>query len=144
MSVRVHVSTLIERPLQAVVDYTTAPRRDVEWTSGLVEAHPAEEGPLREGLVIERISRFLGRDMRYTILVTERRGDEWVDMETTAGPFPMTVRYAWEPVGDHTRFSITTTGEPAGFFALAAPVVSAAVRRSIAKDLANLKAALER
>ena len=143
MTVRVHVETLIERPFSEVLAYTTAPERDVEWTSGLVEAFPKEPGPLREGLVIERVSRFLGRDMRYTIVVTERSGDDWVDMETSAGPFPMTVRYAWERVGEYTRFSITTSGEPGGFFALAAPAMNIAVRRSIRKDLSNLKAVLE-
>jgi hypothetical protein len=40
--------------------------------------------------------------------------------------------------------TLRNRGEPAGFSAVAAPLMAAAMRRANRKDLANLKALLER
>jgi hypothetical protein len=65
-------------------------------------------------------------------------------MRTQQGPFPMQTTYTWiaeSPAA--TRMTLRNAGEPAGFSAVAAPVMSAAMRRANRKDLANLKAILE-
>jgi len=66
-------------------------------------------------------------------------------MRTAQRPFPMQTAYAWEdtPTGA-TRMVLRNSGEPAGFGKLAAPMMSAAVRRANAKDLRLLKTILER
>jgi len=48
-----------------------------------------------------------------------------------------------EPVAPGSRMALRNTGEPSGFSRLAAPVMQAAMRRAMTKDLAALKRLLE-
>jgi hypothetical protein len=66
-------------------------------------------------------------------------------MSTAQGPFPIETTYTWEDVGDGaTRMTLRNRGEPAGFKKIAAPVMAAAMRRAMTKDLEHLQAILER
>jgi hypothetical protein len=64
-------------------------------------------------------------------------------MRSVEAPFPMTVTYEFEDADGGTRARIRTQGDAGGFYRLAAPILSLAVRRAIEKDLANVKKALE-
>ncbi len=56
----------------------------------------------------------------------------------------METTYTWAAQSPTaTRMTLRNAGEPAGFSTVAAPVMSAAMRRANRKDLANLKAILE-
>lgn len=141
--VEVEVEVCIARPREAVFAYVTDVSRDTTWTSGLVEARALTEGPLAEGSRVERISSFLGRRFGYTILVTGVEPGRAVHMETTAGPFPMTVHYLLDDAPDGTRMRIQTAGDPGGFFRFAGPLLSRMVARQIGHDLQQLKDVLE-
>jgi len=66
-------------------------------------------------------------------------------MRTAEGPFPMETTYTWESAGDtSTRMTLRNRGEPSGFSRVSAPLMAAAMRRANRKDLARLKALLER
>ena len=57
----------------------------------------------------------------------------------------METTYTWEdsPAGG-TRMTLRNRGEPSGFSRLAAPMTAIAMRRANQKDLARLKATLEK
>jgi hypothetical protein len=55
----------------------------------------------------------------------------------------MRVAYAFEEAGDGTLVRIRVQGESGGFYSLAAPLMSRAVKRNITGDLAALKRLLE-
>ena len=66
-------------------------------------------------------------------------------MRTADGPFPMETTYTWTEVdGGATRMTLRNRGEPVGFSRLLAPFMTAAMSRANHKDLARLKALLER
>jgi hypothetical protein len=66
-------------------------------------------------------------------------------MRTAQGPFPMETTYTWTAIDEtHTRMRLRNRGEPAGFSKIAAPMMSAAMRRANVKDLAAIKRILER
>jgi hypothetical protein len=139
MSMDVTSSTVIPRPVADVWAYLVDPANDVTWTSGLLEARPLTEGGLRPGARVERVSKFLGRRMTYTIDVIEVDEGRSIRMKTSAGPFPIEVTYLLEPADGGTRFSIRNQGEPSGFFALTGPLLAAAVRRQVQLDVETLR-----
>jgi hypothetical protein len=66
-------------------------------------------------------------------------------MRTAQGPFPMETTYTFTELGTaSTRMTLRNRGEPKGFSAISAPVLAVAMRRANRKDLATLKALLER
>jgi hypothetical protein len=142
MSVDVSPDIVIARPRREVAAFMFDPRNDLRWTGGIVACRPLDEGPLRKGTRVERTSRFLGREFSYLVEVVDHGEERFVSMRVTK-PFPMQIRYELEDEGTGTRARIRATGEATGFFRIAGPLLSKMVRRSIGKDLSNLKRCLE-
>lgn len=142
MGVDVTAEVFIERPRNEVASFMFDPRQDAIWTTGVVEAHPQQDGLLVTGSKVQRVSKFLGRRMEYLIEVVDHEPDHYVEMSTTE-PFEMRVRYELEPHEEGTVTRIHASGGGSGFFKLAAPLLGTMVRRSIQNDLENLKAYLE-
>ena len=66
-------------------------------------------------------------------------------MRTSEGPFARETTYTWETVTDgSTRMTLRNRGNPTGFTRLAAPFMAGAMRNANQKDLARLKAILEK
>jgi hypothetical protein len=66
-------------------------------------------------------------------------------MRSVRSPFPMRVTYGHRNAGNSTtEVSVRVEGDAGRFYALAAPLLGLAVRRSITRDLRNLKRILER
>jgi hypothetical protein len=81
----------------------------------------------------------------YTYEVRELDPGRRFVMATAHGPFPMETTYAWEDAADGTtRMTLRNRGEPSGFAAVTAPVMTRAMRKANAADLRRLKALLER
>jgi hypothetical protein len=65
-------------------------------------------------------------------------------MRSVHSPFPMRVTYGHRPATDGvTEVSVRVEGDAGRYYALLAPLLGVAVRRSIARDLRNLRRALE-
>jgi hypothetical protein len=91
------------------------------------------------------VAQFLGRRLAYTCEFVEFTAGKRVVMRTSEGPFPMETTYTWAVAEDRrTRMTLRNRGEPKGFGKLAAPFMAAAIRRANQKDLARVKAVLER
>jgi hypothetical protein len=66
-------------------------------------------------------------------------------MATAQGPFPMETTYTWaDAAGGGTKMSLRNRGEPSGFAAVTAPVMTRAMRKANEADLRRLKTFLER
>ena len=89
-------------------------------------------------------ARFLGRSLAYTYEVRELEPGARLVMSTDEGPFPMETTYTWHdtPTGG-THMTLRNRGEPSGFANLAAPLMSAQMRRSTTRDLKLLKSLME-
>lgn len=141
-TVDVRPTVLVHRTPAEVAAYMFDPAHDLEWTGGITSSRPDQPGPLREGHTVVRTARFLGRTFDYGYVVTAHEPDRLVEMRVDK-PFAMTVRYELSPVAGGTEVAIRATGSPGRFFGWAKPLMNAQVRRSIAADLARLKARLE-
>ncbi len=145
MAVDVVAETTIDRPCAEVSGYSGNPDNAPEWYVNIESVEWESTPPLCEGSRLAFVARFLGRRLAYTYEIVELVPGERLVMRTAEGPFPMETTYTWAPVTDRsTRMVLRNRGEPSGFGMLAAPFMAVAMRRAIRKDLARLKAILER
>jgi uncharacterized protein YndB with AHSA1/START domain len=136
--------TKIDRPRSQVAAYVCNPDNATAWYRNIVSVRWESSPPAELGSRIAFVARFLGRDLTYTYEVRELVPGERLVMATAQGPFPMETTYTWEDTGSGgTRMTLRNRGEPAGFSAVAAPLLAAAMRRANREDLARLKALLE-
>ncbi len=145
MTIDVLTEIDIDRPPADVAAYAVDPTNAPEWYANIESVEWKTDPPARVGSAVAFVARFLGRRMAYTYELVELVPGERLVMRTAEGPFPMETTYTWTST-DHggTHMALRNRGEPAGFSRLAARFMAPAMRRANRKDLANLKAILER
>lgn len=139
----VKAETVIARPREEVAAYALDPRNDTEWVANIKEVRLLTEPPTGVGSRVARVARFLGRRIEYVLETVEHEPLRRVRMRSVAGPFPMDVAYEFEDAPGGTLGRIRLRGDATGFFRLAAPLLAAASRRAIARDLESLKRRME-
>jgi hypothetical protein len=143
MPVDVTATEIIRRPRDQVAAYLRDPGNDTEWIGGVRSARLLSSGPVGVGSQVERVASFLGRRVEYVNEVTGLDADR-LAMRSVRSPFPMRVTYGHRDGGDGTtQVSVRVEGNASRFYALAAPLLAPAVRRSITRDLRTLKRILE-
>jgi Polyketide cyclase / dehydrase and lipid transport len=144
-TVEVVTDVAIRRPVQAVAEYAANPDNAPSWYVNIKSVEWQTSPPLAVGSRVSFVAQFLGRRLAYTYQVTELALPERLVMTTSEGPFPMETSYEWQPLPDGgTRMVLRNRGTPAGFSRWLAPFMATAMRRANRKDLALLKAILER
>ena len=143
MSVDVTVEREIARERPAVAGFVMDPANDTRWIKALDSVRTLGDGPVGPGTRVERIASFLGRRIEYVNEIVELVPGERLVMRSVKAPFPMEVRYELDEAGDGTRMRIRATGDATGFYRVAGPLLGAAVRRGIERDLDELKKVLE-
>jgi uncharacterized membrane protein len=144
MKVDVLTQITINAPRERVAAFASEPDNAPRWYANIQSVEWKTEPPLRVGSRIAFVAQFLGRRMAYTYEIVELVPGERLVMRTAEGPFPMETTYTWESDGDGTRMRLRNAGNPCGFAAITAPLMVAAMRRANEKDLAQLKALMER
>ena len=144
MAVDVTVEQHIARPREEVAGFATDPANDTLWIKALSSARKLTDGPVGVGTRVERVASFLGRRIEYVNEIEEHEHGRRLAMRSVKAPFPMTVTYEFEDAeGGGTLARIHTGGEGSGFYAMTAPMLSAMVRRGVARDLEALRSLLE-
>ncbi|AQT75625.1 SRPBCC family protein [Streptomyces sp. fd1-xmd] len=147
MKVDVLTETVIAAPCERVAAYAADPVHAPEWYADIESVQWLTPPPVGVGSRVAFVARFLGRRLAYTYEVTAYESGSRLVMRTAEGPFPMETTYTWEPYGEgaaRTRMTLRNRGEPRGFASVGAAVMAAAMRRAQKKDLAALKALMER
>src|SRR5262245_12286949 len=145
MAVDVVTETTIDRPCAEVASYAGNPDNAPAWYVNIKSVEWKTTPPVGVGSRLAFVAQFLGRRLAYTYEIVELVPGARLVMRTAEGPFPMETTYTWTAEGEtRTRMTLRNRGEPSGFGKLAAPFMAAAMRRANRKDLARLKAVLER
>jgi uncharacterized membrane protein len=143
MPVNVTTTATIGRPRGEVAAYLRDPANDTTWIGGLRSARLLTPAPVAVGSQIERVASFLGRRVEYVNEITELTSER-LAMRSVRAPFPMQVTYGHRQASDGaTEVSVRVQGDAGRYYALLAPLLGVAVRRSITRDLRNLKRILE-
>jgi uncharacterized membrane protein len=145
MAVDVLTEIEIERPRGEVSAFAADPANATAWYKNIKAVEWETPPPAVVGSRMRFRAQFLGRTLEYTYEVREiERGRRFV-MATAQGPFPMETTYAWDDAADGaTKMTLRNRGEPSGFAAITAPVMTRAMRKANEADLRRLKALLER
>ncbi len=141
----VDVTTEIEilRPREEVSAYAADPSNATAWYKNIKAVEWETPPPAVAGSKVRFRAQFMGRVLDYTYEVRELDPGRRLVMATAQGPFPMETTYIWDDTSDGTRMKLRNRGEPSGFAAVTAPVMSAAMKRANRADLHRLKALLE-
>ena len=144
MAVDVETTIEIARPRAEVAAFAADPDNVHAWYKNITRVEWLTDRPLRVGTRLAFAAEFLGRRMAYTYEVAVHEPGGRLVMRTGDGPFPMETTYLWAdgPAGA-TVMGLRNRGRPAGFSAIAAPMMAAGIRRSNRGDLQRLKAVLE-
>ena len=145
MAVDVLTEIVIDRPRDRVAIYAGNPSNAPEWYDNIKSVEWKTPWPLALGSRLAFVARFLGKRLEYTYEIVELVPGARLVMRTADGPFPMETTYTWQAEGENkTLMTLRNRGEPSGFSKLVGPVMASAMRRANRKDLARLKALLER
>src|SRR3954447_25324098 len=142
--VDVVTETVIARPRAEVAAYAADPVHAAAWYANIDSVDWRSEPPAAVGSRVAFVARFLGRRLAYTYEIVVWEPGERLVIRTAEGPFPMETTYEWRDAPEGTPMTLRNRGEPAGFGRLAAVFMAPAMRRANRKDLARLKALLER
>lgn len=143
MTMDVTAQTSIDADRDRVASYAMDPNNDPVWISGISEAEMITPPPLQVGSQVRRVAHFLGRRIDYVLEVVALDPDRRIAMRSVKAPFPMEVEYEFETEGDATRARIHIGGDAGVMYRVAGPILSRSVKRSISKDLRNLKRIIE-
>ncbi len=145
MNVDVRSDIVIERPIVEVAEYASNPDNVPLWYVNIKSVEWKSPKPMAVGAEVAFVAHFLGRRLAYTYQVVEWVPSERFVMRTAEGPFPMETTYTWVATAEGgTHMTLRNRGTPTGFSVLFAPFMARAVRSANRKDLATLKALLER
>jgi uncharacterized membrane protein len=143
VSVDVTVQRTIASPREDVARFAMDPANDTRWITALKSVRKLSEGPVGPGTQVERVASFLGKRMEYVNEVVTYEPGVRLVMRSVKAPFPMTIAYEFEDAPGGAIARVRATGDAAGFYRIAGPLLSAAVRRGIEGDLERLKELLE-
>ena len=145
MPVDVLTEIEIKRPRDEVSAFAADPTNAPAWYKNIKAIEWQTSPPAVVGSRIRFHARFLGRTLQYTYEIRELQPGSRFVMATAQGPFPMETTYTWEDAADgRTKMTLRNRGEPSGFAAVTAPVMTRAIRKANEADLRRLKGLLER
>jgi uncharacterized membrane protein len=145
MEVDVLTDIEIERPRSEVADYVSDSDNATAWYENIKKVEWKSPKALKVGAKVAFEARFMGRTMAYTYEIKEYVPGQSLVMSTAAGPFPMETSYTFsETPSGATIVELRNRGRPSGFGTIVAPAMAGAMKRANRKDLARLKAILEK
>jgi carbon monoxide dehydrogenase subunit G len=134
---------VIARPPDEVFAFVSDARNRPSWDDSVESEELTSPEPVAVGSTVRTRMRSMGRDYEIDWEVAEHQPPTRQRIESTSGPFPMTLLY--ELTGDSGGTSVTfsVTGRPAGLTRLMEPMIARTTQRNLDAGFARLKELLE-
>lgn len=140
--ITVEKSIHINKPVEEVFAYTSNYENATDWQGG-VESVEVEGDANMVGGKYTEVRKFLGREMKTTLVITEfERNARWA-AKALSGPVPYEVTTTFKSVDGGTHLTTHIEGEPSGFFKLAQGAVQSQLDKSLEEDMQRLKEKVE-
>lgn len=141
---RLSATREINRAAAEVFEFFSDAANNPKWQKGQRSCAWVTPPPIGVGSTYDQEARFLGRRVLNRFQVTDYEPGRVIEIQSVEGSFPITVRRTVQPVGQSSsRVVAEISGEPGGFFRLAAPLLRRAAQRSVDADYDRLKSLLE-
>ena len=141
--IKVEKSIIINKPVEEVFNYVTAPQNYTKWQSGVTNIIE-DRGPRNTvGSQFTEVRKFMGQEMHTTLELTEFVPNARWTAKVVKGPVPYEVNMTFQPIEGGTKVTTSVDGEPKGFFKLAEGMVAGQLEKSLAEDEQKLKEILE-
>lgn len=133
----------IDRPPDEVFAFTADARNRPQWDRGVESEELTSPEPIGAGSTIRTTMTSMGREMVWEWRITEHEPPRRQRVESTDGPFPMTLAWDLEPAGDGTRARFELTGSPGGAMRLMQPLIGRSTQKNLDDAFPRLKQVLE-
>jgi len=142
---RQSASTVIDRTPEEVFAYMDDVSLEGEWQPNLHAAEQDPPGQSKVGTHKRYVTKFLGREVANTYVVTDIEPGRRVVYETTKdSTITATSEITWERIGSGTKVTMVIEGKPKGALKLIPrKVLEAAYRERLESALESLKERLE-
>jgi uncharacterized protein YndB with AHSA1/START domain len=140
---RLEFSLEIERPIDEVFAYVADPANLPEWQSSAIEARMETAAPMAAGTRFVEVRKFLGRQIKSTVEVTQYDPSRRFAIRTVAGPVTFRVDHVFEPLAGATRLAVSGEGESGRLFKTGEALMIRAAERQMKGDFQRLKRILE-
>jgi hypothetical protein len=135
-------SVVVNRPPAEVFTFVSDLENDPPW-SGAAELRRTSPGPLGVGTTFRQRDRFLGRPLELSMAVVGYQSNHQIALRATSRGLSLAGARTVQPVGAATRLTVTGGGHARGVLRLAEPLLVAAGRRRLRRQLGSLKRLLE-
>ena len=134
---------MINCPVDEVLSFITDIASFAKWSEKTVEAVQTSDGPLGVGTTCRIVTRAMGRTITHEFEVTDYQPGTRYAVQSTSGPFPMSVTYTVEQVPEGTLLHTVSEADLPGILGLASAVMGGRVQQQFDTDHLNLKRLVE-
>jgi uncharacterized protein YndB with AHSA1/START domain len=133
----------IERPIDEVFAFVSDARNRPQWDEGVESEELTSPEPIGVGSTVRTTMRSRGGKRQMEWRITEHAPPAHQRIESTAGPFPMTLTYDLADRDGATSVAFALTGTPGGVTRLLQPIFARITQANLDKGFPRLKRLLE-
>ena len=138
------MSTMIDRPVEDVFDFMSAPENNFQWQYGTLATASLSEGVSSIGTFFRSIGHSMGQRNLSTFEVTEYEPNRKYAFRSLSGPFRLQTAYTFA-IADNscTKINISIQADVVDFVPMDEDILEKKMRKQLEENLAGLKKLLE-
>src|SRR5262245_7117927 len=134
---------VIDRPPDEVFAFIADARNRPQWDRSVDGEDLTSPEPVGVGSTVRTTMTSMGRELEWSWRITDHQPPARQRIESTDGPFPMSLAWDLEPAGAGTRARFAITGQPGGVMRLMQPLIARNTQRNLDDAFPRLKQLLE-